>query len=316
MKLVRAVLATVLACGAHLPATAAAAPQAAPADVDRWRQAMQSARWTGPMLASTAETLPRGHFYTEPYFYDVISGGKHYPGSSGFYQYGLSDNLTVGLQPTFALGLYHPNRGVAFGDLTLLSQLRLTHFRPDHRVPSISIVVDEVLPTGKYDRLAAREAGHGSGVFATDIGVNVQNYFLLRNGRLLRGRINVLRSFPHSAGLTGRSVYGTGPDFRGHADPGSKTTIIAAVEYSVTRQWVVAFDVIGQSTTSTRVSGRDGNGGPVDRTIPASRSIGFAPAIEYNWSDRAGILLGVWVSPKGHNAASSVTPAIAIQRFW
>jgi len=82
-----------------MPAAATVAPldQAETAKVERWRAAMKSARWTGPMLASTAETLPKGHVYTEPYFYDVISGGKHYPGSSGFYQYGLFDNLTVGL---------------------------------------------------------------------------------------------------------------------------------------------------------------------------------------------------------------------------
>src|SRR5689334_4337716 len=76
------------------------------AEVERWRAAMQSARWTGPLLASTAETLPQGHFYTEPYFFDVISGGEHNPGSSGFYQYGLTDNFTVGVQPFFSWGTH------------------------------------------------------------------------------------------------------------------------------------------------------------------------------------------------------------------
>ena len=47
-----------------------------------------------------------------------------------------------------------------------------------------------------------------------------------------------------------------------------------------------------------------------------SWNVGFAPAVEYNWSDRAGIIAGVWIVPKGHNTQSSVTPAIAIQRFW
>ena len=64
---------------------------------------MKSARWTGPLLASTPETLPQGHFYTEPYFFDGISGGDHHPGTSGFYQYGLTDDWTVGMQPFFSL---------------------------------------------------------------------------------------------------------------------------------------------------------------------------------------------------------------------
>src|SRR3954453_12229702 len=139
------------------PATAQNAP------VDQLRGAMKSARWTGPMLASTAETLPHGHFYTEPYFYDVIVGGDHHPGSSGFYQYGLFDNLTVGFQPSFATATNHLGRGMAIGDLKLLSQLRLTHFTPDHRVPTIALVLNEVIPTGKDDRLGPSEEGHGSG---------------------------------------------------------------------------------------------------------------------------------------------------------
>jgi hypothetical protein len=295
-------------------------PVAAQADqptMEQWRAAMHSARWTGPMLASTAETLPQGHFYTEPYFFDGISGGDHHPGSSGFYQYGLLDTLTVGLQPSFATATNRLDRGMAIGDLKLLSQLRLTHFTPEHRIPTIAIVLNEVLPTGKSDRLGARQEGHGSGSFATEIGVNVQQYFLLKNGRLLRARINVLERVPYGADVHGRSVYGTGPGFRGHASPGRTTTLIGAVEYSLTRSWVLAFDVIRESGSRTRLTGRYVGSGPVvKQEFPSTRNIGFAPAVEYNWSDRAGVLFGVWVSPKGHNTAASVTPAIAIQRFW
>ena len=117
------------------------------------RAAMNTARWTGPMLASTAETLPKGHFYTEPYFFDVIIQGNHHPGSSGFYQYGLLDNLTVGIQPNFATATNRIDRGMAIGDFKLLSQVRLTHFTPDHRVPTIALALNEVIPTGRFDRL-------------------------------------------------------------------------------------------------------------------------------------------------------------------
>src|SRR5437868_15189611 len=122
MKLLLAGAAAAAACLMSSPATAQGAA------VEKLQAAMKSARWTGPMLASTAETLPHGHFYTEPYFYDVIVHGDHHPGSSGFYQYGLFDNLTVGFQPSFATATNHLGRGMAIGDFKLLSQLRLTHF--------------------------------------------------------------------------------------------------------------------------------------------------------------------------------------------
>ena len=312
MKLVRtAVAAAAFACCVPSPA------KAQTTNVEQLRAAMKSARWTGPMLASTAETLPHGHFYTEPYFYDVIVGGDHHPGSSGFYQYGLLDNLTVGFQPSFATATNHIGRGMAIGDFKLLSQLRLTHFTPEHRVPSIALVLNEVIPTGKFDRLAPSQEGHGSGAFATEIGINVQHWFLLKNGRLLRGRINVLQRFYNKTSVEGLSVYGTDAAFRGHARPGARTTLIGAVEYSLTNEWVLAFDVEADFAGRTSVLGQATGGGPVIRTrSPGSRDIGFAPAIEYNWSRSTGAILGVWIIPKGHNTPASVTPAIAISKFW
>ena len=292
-----------------MPATAKAA------DAERLRAAMKSARWTGPLLASNAETLPRGHVYTEPYFFDGISGGDHHPGSSGFYQYGLRDNWTVGMQPFFSVGTERFNRGAAIGDFKLLSQVRLSHFTPDHQVPSVALVTNLIVPTGKHDRLGTLKNGHGSGAFAPEVGINVQQYFLLKNGRLLRARINVLHDFPLRTKVAGRSVYGTDNGFRGHARPGAKTSLILGAEYSVSKEWVLALDIERDQWGKTKVKGRNASGAPIDQTSPRSWSVGFAPAVEYNWSDRAGAILGVWIVPKGHNTRSSVTPAIAIQRF-
>jgi hypothetical protein len=287
------------------------------AEAERLATAMKSARWTGPLLASTPETLPAGHFYTEPYFFDVIQSGKHSPGSSGYYQYGLADDFTVGFQPNFAVGVEGPDRAATIGDFKLLSQLRLTHFTPQHRIPSIAVVLQEVIPTGKHDRLGPLEEGHGSGSFATEVGVNVQYIFLMKNDRLLRARFNFLQRFWHGSDVSDRSVYGTGTGFRGHAKPGNITTFIGAVEYSVTREWVLAFDVTRESTTKGRLRGRYDDGGPlVDQTFRSSHYVSFAPGIEYNWSDRGGAIFGLWVIPRGHNTPASVTPAIAISRFW
>jgi hypothetical protein len=285
-------------------------------DVDQLTAAMKAARWTGPLLASNAETLPQGHVYTEPYFFDGISGGEHHPGTSGFYQYGLTDSWTVGVQPLFSLGAERFNHDLALGDFKLLSQVRLSHFTPERQVPSVALVTNLVIPTGKEDHLGRLKSGHGSGSFAPEIGVNVQQYFLLGNGRLLRARINFLHDFPLRTAISDRSVYGTDAGFHGHARPGAKTTMIVGAEYSLTNEWVLAFDVEGDHWGKTRVKGRDAVGAPVDRISPVSWNVGVAPAVEYNWSARAGAIFGVWVVPKGHNTQSSVTPAIAVQRFW
>ena len=96
------------------------------------------------------------------------------------------------MQPFFSWGTHKFNRGAAIGDFKLLSQVRLSHFTAEHRVPSVALVTNLVIPTGKHDRLGALKTGHGSGAFAPEIGINVKKYYLLMIGRLLRGRINVL----------------------------------------------------------------------------------------------------------------------------
>jgi hypothetical protein len=315
MKFVAPALAAILVWMIPTAARASEASDREAAKVERLRSAMKAARWTGPLLASNAEALPKGHVYVEPYFFDGISGDKHHPGTSGFYQYGLLDNWTVGVQPFFSVGTARFNRDIAMGDFKLLSQVRLNHFTPERPVPSIAVMTNLVVPTGKFDRLGAVKSGHGSGAFAPEIGVNAQQYFLLGD-RLLRGRINVLHQFPLRTDVRDRSVYGTTPGFRGHARPGAKSTLILGAEYSLTREWVLALDVEADAWGKTRVRGRDALGTPVSETSPKSWNVGFAPAVEYNWSDRSGAIFGVWVVPKGHNTASSVTPAIAIQRFF
>ena len=85
----------------------------------------------------------------------------------------------------------------------------------------------------------------------------------------------------------------------------------------MTREWVLAFDVTREATSRARLRGRYGDAGPTaDRTFPSSHYVSFAPAVEYNWSDRTGAILGLWVIPKGHNTPASMTPALAISRFW
>src|SRR6476659_4773696 len=66
---VKSVLSALVAGLACVTPVAAKAEAAAAEDnyALRLGEAMKQARWTGPLLASTPETLPKGHFYTEPY---------------------------------------------------------------------------------------------------------------------------------------------------------------------------------------------------------------------------------------------------------
>jgi hypothetical protein len=296
------------------------------------RQSLDDAWWTGPMLAPNASTLPRGHFLIEPYFYDVI-GGDHFdsdgvrrsgPQSNGFGSltyilYGLTDKFTIGAIPTAGYNEVSdgPNSSsVGLGDVTLQAQYRLRKYREGSWLPTISFALQETLPTGKYDQLGSRLSDAlGSGAFTTALALYTQTYFWLPNRRILRTRFNVTQSFSKNVSVEGASVFGTDAGFHGHAGPGSESFVDAASEYSLTRNWVLALDATYRYAGNTRVKGvntMDPSGGILQISSGSSAAFGLAPAIEYNWKQNIGVLLGVRVFPAGRNTASTITPAIAI----
>jgi Putative MetA-pathway of phenol degradation len=303
-------------------ALAAAAPAAA---VDL--QSREDAWWTGPMLAASGATLPQGHALVEPYLFDVVTNGRfdsdgnrhRVPtendlGSLTYMLYGLTDRVTVGMIPRFFYNMppgAAGSSGIGVGDLTLQAGYGITQFQDGHRMPSISLVIDETLPTGRYDRLDHPSNAMGAGAYSTGFSVYSQDYFWMPNGRILRGRLDLTYTVSSDASLADESAYGTPAGFRGHASPGDSATIDASAEYSVTREWVVALDVVYQHNDSTQVHGSS-PAGQFSVASGSSYSLAFAPAVEYNWSARAGVLLGVRIIQIGRNTSASVTPAVAV----
>jgi hypothetical protein len=288
------------------------------------------------MLAPSAATLPRSHFLIEPYLYDVIQQGQYdrngvkrrAPESNGFgsltyINYGLVDKLTIGVIPTFGYNRVNgapSSSSVGMGDVTVQGQYRLAKFHEGHRIPTMSLAVQETFPSGKYDQLGNRPSnGLGSGAYTTTLAFYSQTYFWLPNRRILRMRLNVSQSISSGVNVKGVSVYGTDAEFHGHARPGGTSFVDASWEYSLTRSWVLALDATYRYQGSTRVIGHDAVASPGAQGSPQIRldtgyndAIGFAPAIEYSWNSKVGILLGARVIPIGRNTAATITPAIAI----
>ena len=286
-----------------------------PSPAPSQRQSLGDAWWTGPLLAPGAGTLPRGHILVEPYVYDVMQYGAYdvnghliaAPRQNGFGNltyviYGLVNRFSVGLIPT--LGYTKVSSGpsssnIGMGDLGALAQYRLT---PDSWLVKASIAVSA--PGGQ---IIVGYNGFGSGVYSTKVSLYMQTLAWMPNGRILRLRLNLSQSFSSHASLAGVSVYGTGTGFSGTVVPGNTFTADAAGEYSITRNWVFATDLVHGTTGDTLIEG----GGIVNH-LGWSDSFAFAPAFEYNWSPAVGIIAGVRLFPAGHNTSASVTPVFAI----
>jgi hypothetical protein len=292
--------------------------QELPATPSSSRQSMGDAWWTGPLLANSANTLPRGHFLLEPYIYDVIGTHNHAFGSRAYIEYGLIDRLTVGMIPIIGYNkISHgtSSSGIQVGDVSLLAQYRITTFHEHKWVPTTAIQVQQSFPTGKYDELGTRPTdGLGAGSYATTLAINSQTFFWLPSGRILRMRFNVAETLPTRVDVKDVSVYGTGDGFRGRAEPGRSLLVNAAWEYSLTRQWVLALDGIYARNGNTAVRGTQ-NGSNVRLDSGSSWAFGFAPAIEYNMSPKVGMIFGARVIAPGHNTSFTIAPVMAINIY-
>ncbi|MDE2136298.1 MAG: transporter [Gammaproteobacteria bacterium] len=316
-------------CAALLAlAGAARADDAAPAIP---REALADAWWTGPLLAPNASSFPAGHALIEPYAFDVINKGQydrsghhepatggHEVGSLTYLIYALTDRVSVGVLPRFA---YDSPAGApgssapGIGDFGAQVQFGLTSFREGSWVPSTAVVVAETFPTGRYDRLTNTADGFGAGVYTTAFSWYSQDYLWMPNGRILRVRLDLTYAISSAASVVGQSVYGTPAGFSGHAYPGDSFTADAASEYSMTRNWVLATDLVWVHNSSTRVAGGEPAAGvPAlpDTATGSSEYLAVAPAVEYNFTGAVGVIVGARVFVAGRNTGASVTPVAAI----
>lgn len=134
---------------------------------------------------------------------------------------------------------------IQVGDVTVQGQYRLAQSGQGSATPTISFVLQQTLPTGKYDRLGDNvNDGIGAGAYPTTLAFYSQYYFWMPNGRILRSRFNVSHALSDDVDVEAVSVYGTSAGFRGTARPGNVFTINSSWEYSITRQWVFALDFI------------------------------------------------------------------------
>jgi hypothetical protein len=308
-------------------------------------ETLDQAWWTGPLLAPNAATLPQGHWLIEPYVYDLMAyghfdrngtlrsaGAAHDIGSQSYIEYGLVDRITLGLIPRIGLhesSAGQDSSGFAVGDTTLQGAFGLTHFRPGSWVPATSLVIGETFPTGKYDRLDGHTDGAlGSGAYSTTFSLYSQTYFWMPNGRILRTRLDLSYQVSQWASVHGVSVYGTLDGFNGRAHPGQSLFGDLSFEYSVTQKWVLATDFWWEHDGNTRVEG--GYVQSLASALPAPPALSahvvqnsgsddilyLAPAVEYNWSARMGVIAGARIAAAGRNVGATATPVAAINMVF
>ncbi len=107
----------------------------------------------------------------------------------------------------------------------------------------------------------------------------------------------------------------------GPREPGDVFTFTSAWEYSITREWVFAMDLIYQHDASTRLDGiqadlATGDAQRIDEDFGSAWRFSVAPAIEYNFTSRVGVIAGARWFAAGRNTSATITPVAAINMVF
>ena len=159
--------------------------------------------FTGPIIATSGITTPKGHTNIEPYaFYTSNSGvynrtGKLNPSITSrtdqyqfIYFYGLADNVDMQFSLPYSFNSNLGKRGNGLADTSVL--LGFQAFRQKGLRPNLRIILQELLPNGKYDLLNPSFAGtdsNGKGSYQTTLGLAFQYLSHIKEEHYLSSRL-------------------------------------------------------------------------------------------------------------------------------
>lgn len=279
--------------------------------------------YTGPLLAPSAHTVPKGKVNVQPYlFWQKVYGAydrkwkqKHVAStvtlqSLVIAQYGLTNFMDINLSTQGVYKQFGNQHGYNLGDSTATVGFELLSDFLNTGWPACAVEVGAIFPTGHFEKLNDRRLGTdfaGGGAYAGTISLNFQKSF----NKIFRRAVDPLKyhpflfrwsfgyEIPGKVNVKGINAYGGANNTNGKVTPGQTFTTIFAWEYSFTKQWVFATDwqyTASQKTTFYGIDGGAKVGGP------ANQNWSVAPAIEFNMNSNFGALVGVWFSIGGRNS--------------
>lgn len=299
------------------------------------QRSIDDVRFMGPLITSGTDAYVPGHFYLQSYLghthtrggYDD-DGNRHRLDARAdesrlrmLVGYGFSRRLTGQLGFTGGHSTVDDLRsdGVRLGDTTAKLKYVLRERDATSGGMALSVHLSQSLATGRHDRLDGNPLNaSGDGGYRSGASLVGQKWLWMPNGRPLRGRWQLTWSpSPASVSVEGASVHGTDRGFDGRVRMGARHAAAVGMEYSINRNWALALDlaVDWQRPDALRGSAGavDGEARWITRRGPSRRSHAIAPAVEYLFGDRAGLLFGVEASlPGGRNSPSFVSPQLSL----
>ncbi len=286
--------------------------------------------FTGSLLSSSGKTVPRGHSVLEIYDFTIHKGhsfnsqGHKVPSINTksqqqdlFFAYALADKVDINLNLIYTRNEVEKMIDKHIGDTSIAVGFQVLEQKPDALMPDLRISLQEIFPTGRFASLNPINKGAdatGSGSYQHVLNFNFQQLTQFSELHYLRSRLNVSFLYAHPRLLNGVSAAGGDPDTKGLLIPGYLIALDLSGEYTLTKHWVAAMDLFytkHQSSSFKGYAGIDPTGQLATIGQSSANELSIAPAIEYNFSAKYGLIAGTWFAVEGKNvgAFSSVVAA-------
>lgn len=292
--------------------------------------------FVGPLLAGGGNTVSPGHVNIETYLFATKAYGVYNAQSKAVSD--INDFYTV--TPTFTTSIgvtnfmdfnaaipyvYNHTDGetsTGAGDVTfglgfqLIKGVKNTFWHP-----SVRAVVNETFPTGNYQDLDPDKLGTdstGRGAYQTSFALNFQHAWQLSETKYFNDRLSLGYTLPATSQVQGVNSFGGTTQTTGKEHLGDQFSADLGMEYTLTKHWVPALDILytaNGNSTFTGVPGTNAEGLPAIENGPSGSELSFAPAMEYNFNSHLGIIAGPWFSVAGRNATQFTTAVIALNYY-
>lgn len=287
--------------------------------------------FTGPLLTPTTNVVPKGHYNIQPYLFFTNTYGNYnadwenrsvthlFTGSFVLdIHFGLSKICDFQFTP---LVLYKHREDIhtwAIGDIPISLGFQLYKAVPAG--PTIKLRLLASLPTGKYQDLSMDKHGldaGGLGGYFPGIALVIGRTFQMGCSQFLATRLSLRYHFPTPVHVKGLNSYGGLPHTRGKVFPGQFFISLLGLEWSFTQHFVLACDLEYTHINKTRFK-RDKDylhDFPHLINTVAKEQISIAPAIEYNFNQRLGIIAGCWFTIAGRNTPAFVSGIVSLNIY-
>lgn len=170
-------------------------------------------------------------------------------------------------------------------------------------IPDFRILVQEIFPTGKYQRLNPRKKGidlTGEGSYQTGVHLVLQKLYNYNNKHPISLRFDVGYFIPAMVNIHGLNYYGGDSFTRGTVYPGNIFKGFLFGQIALTRRCAIALELNYQHGEPGKFSGKQN----VKVNVSSFDQLCALPEIQFTLTEKIGLIFGGWMTLAGKNTTA------------